>query len=82
MSKYVIKRAYQPNAEMHPFAVHLCVSSLLVTLRNGGNADPPPEMEGGGLLFISEKDIRLTDTGYGCVALGGTRASAPTVATF
>ena len=72
MSKYVIKQAYKPNTEMHPFAVHLCVSSLLVTLRNGLNAVPPPEVKGDGLLFISSKAY-LADTGSGSVTLGGTR---------
>ena len=76
MSTYGIKWAYQHNAEMHPFAVNLCVSSFLLTLRNDLVASRPPEGgEGGegGCCLYPTKHIRLADKGYGNVALGGTR---------
>ena len=75
MSKYVIKQAYKPNAEMHPFAVHLCVSSLLLMLRNEEVLFRPPDLGVGGCSSPAQK-------GYPDVALGWTRAAAPTLATF
>ena len=73
MSTYGIKRAYQHNAEIHPFAVNLCVSSFLLTLRNGLVATRPPEGGEGGCCLYPTKCIRLVDKGYGNAALGGTR---------
>ena len=73
MSTYGIKRAYQHNAEIHPFAVNLCVSSFLLTLRTGLVAICAPEGGEGGCCLYPTKHIRLADTGYGNAALGGTR---------
>ena len=66
MSTYGIKWAYQHNGEMHPFAVDLCVSSFLLTLRTGLVATRPPEGgERGCCLYprsISNRRIQDTET--------------------
>ena len=64
MSTYGIKRAYQRNAETHPFAVNLCVSSFLSTLRNGLDATRPPEGGEGAVVYIprSISAWRIQDT--------------------
>ena len=71
MSTHRIKRAYQHNAEMHPFAVNLCVSSFLLMLRNGLVATRPPEGGEGGCCLHSTKHIRLADKGYGTQCWAG-----------
>ena len=48
VAKYV--EAYQDNAEIHPFAVNLFVSSFLLTLCNGLVATRAPE---GGVVYMS-----------------------------
>ena len=86
MSTYGIKPTYQHNAEIHPVALNLCVSSFLLMLRNGLVATRPPEWgELGCLNLYLTKHVRLADKGYGYAALGGTRVvpeSQQTLATF
>ena len=85
MSTYGIKPTYQHNAEIHPVALNLCVSSFLLMLRNGLVATRAPEGGEGGSCLYPTKHVRLADTGYGYAALGGTRVvpeSQQTLATF
>ena len=62
MSTYGIKRSYQHTAETQPFAENLCVSSFLLTLRNGLVRYHPPEGGGGGCCLYPTKCMGLADT--------------------